>query len=296
MTDLTDLTERLHQAAAGPAPGFSADDVRRRVDQRRRRGRGMAAALLVLAIVGASLVVTRALDHRGQSTVRAAGSIGTADLTASPWILTAVGGDPVVVGVPTWVSFDSNGSIVGDGGCGPFIASWRWAGDALEVDGLDSRPGGCDQLDGSSVVETPELIVGALGSDPVPSPSEAESGGLRLSAGTPDAAFPWIELTRFDNLDPVVDGTVVTSRWIAADGSAFRFEAETVVGETACRTASPWSLGADGLDIPACVSDVLSLTGPGPWEVRSSWSSLLWLRDGERLVWLRRDIDSTPPR
>lgn len=291
---MTDLTERLHQAAEGPPPGFSAVDILRRVDRHRRRGRAVAASLLVLVIVGASLVAARAVGDGDRGADRAAaGPIGTAELTASPWILTAIGGDPVVGGEPEWVSFGSNGSVVGSTGCGPFIASWKWDGRALDIDGLDGRPGGCDRLEGSSLVGTPERITGLLASDPVPGRPEVASGGLRLRSGTPDAAVPWIELMPFNDLDPVADGAAVAGRWITADGWTLQIGEETIDGETKCASPVPWSLGTDGLDVPACVSDVLGLTGEGPWEVRSYWTSL-WFRDGDRLAWMRRDIGSMP--
>ncbi|MEO6629549.1 MAG: hypothetical protein ABIP03_13405 [Aquihabitans sp.] len=279
---MTNLTERMHRAAEGPPPGFSAADIARRVDRRRQRGRGAAAALLVVVVVAASLVAARAVGDRDRGAVRAdSGPIGTAELTASPWIATAVGGDPVVGGKPAWVSFGSDGSVVGDGGCGPFVASWRWDGRALDVDGLDDRPAGCDRL------------VALLASDPVPGPPEVLPGGLRLSAGTPDAAVPWIELMSFDDLDPVTDQAVVTGRWITADGSTLVVGEETIDGETACAAPAPWSLDTDGLTVPACVGDVLGLSGTGPWELRSGWTSL-WIQDGERLASMRRDSVSVP--
>ncbi|MCB0976903.1 MAG: META domain-containing protein [Acidimicrobiales bacterium] len=291
---MTDLTERLRRAAEGPPPGFGAADILRRVDRHRRRGRVVAASLLVLVVIGVSLVAARALGDGERGADRgSAGPIETVELTASPWILTAMGGDPVVGGEPEWVSFGPNGSVVGSTGCGPFIASWRWDGRALDIDDLDGRPDGCDRLEGSSLVGTPELIVGLLASDPVPGPSEITSGGLRLRSGTPDAAVPWIELTSFDDLDPVADDTAVTGRWITADGSTLQIGEETIDGETPCAAPVPWSLDSDGLNVPACASDVLGLTGAGPWEIR--WfAASLWLRDGDRLAWLRRDIGSMP--
>jgi hypothetical protein len=294
MTELTDLTDRLHRAADGPPPGFGAAEVRRRVDRRRRRGRGAAAALLVLVVVGIALVVAGGTSDQDKGTDRAgAGSSGTDELTASPWIMTAIGGDPVVGLAPTWVSFGTDGSIVGHGVCGPFVASWRWDGQALDVDGLDDRPPGCDRMEGSSLVGTATPLLDLLASDPVPGPSEVMTGGLRLSAGIPDAAPPWIELTPYDDLDPVADGPAITGRWSTDDRTALQIDQETIDGETTCAAPAPWSLGTDGLDVPACVADVLGLSGPGPWEVRSSGPTL-WLRDGERLAGLRRDLAAPP--
>lgn len=56
---MTDLTDRLHRAAEGPPPGFSAADVRGRVDRQRRRSRALATSSLMLVVVGASLVAAR---------------------------------------------------------------------------------------------------------------------------------------------------------------------------------------------------------------------------------------------
>lgn len=283
---MTDLAERMRQAAGGPPPGFDSADIRRRVDRSRRRGRLLAGAALVVALVGAALVATHVVrGSEGPGDRVAAGSVGTSELTSTPWILSFMGGEPVLGIKPAWVSFRPDGSVVGDGGCGPFTATWRWNGAALDVDGLDGRPEGCDVPKGSAIVGKPEPMIDLLRTDPAPGPAEVTADGLRLSAGTPGSQRPWIELAPFEELDQVTNPIDLTGPWEIADGSSLNVKESLIDGTTGCDAPTPWSLDKHGLSVPACIHEALGLPTTGLLQVRR-FAQVIWLSDGDRLAWL----------
>lgn len=142
---MTGLEELLRAAADGPV-SFDVDDVRRRVDQRRRRRKVRGTAMVALVLVGVTTLVFALRDQPSEHVETAAVPTAAEDLVGR-WQVTAYS----AVGVPpggVFLELYEDGTLVGHDGCNGFSAHWSVTGSRLEVADLAALQLSCpDQAD-----------------------------------------------------------------------------------------------------------------------------------------------------
>jgi heat shock protein HslJ len=165
---MTGLEELLRTAADGPV-SFDVDDVRRRVDQRRRRRKLQGTAMVALVLVGVTTLVFALRDQPSERVETAAVPAAAEDLVGR-WQVTAYS----AVGVPpagVFLELSGDGTLVGHDGCNGFSAHWSVTDGRLEVADLAATKRSCpDQADmglltilgAGPTIETSDLAPAAL--------------------------------------------------------------------------------------------------------------------------------------
>ena len=253
---MKDLNALFEKAAGSEPVGFDNDDVRSRVERRRRRQRIVPlVAVLALFLVG-TLAWVRLGTNDGPSGVTTSGTPEVSDLTADRWVVVAVGVVTSTDGSP-WIELQVDGQLTGYDGCDNFERSWTLTDDVLQTSLGSQTHRECPPGSGTGLIEL--LDAGTTVGRP-----PGAANGLDFVHLTPATRPPeptdeedpplGITLRSFTSLGETPTPRDLLGPWMESEDelgsrmAVFASDGTETVSLSGCQATATWHLEGDMLD------------------------------------------------